>query len=224
MRLLPAGFLLVLAGLIGYAYAPSLRHAPRSDHWCYLLVTVNHDDFASLVAHTWSYSRTRTLSPGDAALFRPLLFVLMAAEKAVFANHFRAWQAAGVVLHAVACGLLFLIFRRIRTMSTGPETPRSAVDWLPYALTLFFALNFAIVEQIVFSHITGYMLFSVLMLAALRLLLEFVRESKLPSRHEVWLLAGVLAPRCGGIVYIRTWSVLRCVCRAVPGRGLSPSR
>lgn len=190
-RILPGGFLLVLFGLIAYAYAPSLRHAPRSDHWCYLLITAEYDDFASLVANTWSYSRTRTLSAGDAALFRPLLFVLMAAEKAVFANHFRAWQAAGIAFHFLACGLLFSIFRRIRALSRNTDNPFSAVDLLPYGLTLFFAVNFALIEQVVFSHITGYLLFSVLVLASLRLLLEFVTDAELPRRRETWLLTAI---------------------------------
>lgn len=190
-QLLPLSFLLGLVGLIAYAYAPSLRHGPRCDHWCYLLDTLEYDDFASIVAHSWSYSRTRTMGPGDTALFRPLLFVLMAAEKAVFANHFRAWQATGIVLHWVACALLFSFFRRLRSLSVSSDTHHSSVDFLPYVLTLFFAVNFAIAEQVVWSHITGYLAFTVLVLAAIRLLLELAAETDLSELRSALLLTSV---------------------------------
>jgi hypothetical protein len=178
-----------LFGLIALAYGPSLRHVPRADQWDYLVETMEEDRFVALVAKTWSYSRTRSLHPGDTQLFRPLLFVVLAGEKALFGNHFRPWQATGIVLHASVCTLLFLMLRRLRRLLVGLETPASAIDWLPYAITTFFALNFAIAEQVIWSHISGYLVFTLLVLGALWLLIEALVGPERPRLGTAGLLA-----------------------------------
>ena len=174
------GSLLVLA-LIAYAYGPSLRHGPRADQWTYLTETLGEYRFADVVAHTWSYSRTRMINPGDTQLYRPLLFVLLAVEKTLFGNDFLCWQATGVVLHSLVSLLLFLILRRIRALTVGADAARSVVDALPLVLTIFFATNFAILEQVIWSHIAGYLVLTALILTSLWLLLELIAEPE-PSR------------------------------------------
>jgi hypothetical protein len=182
------GFLLGLFGLIVFAYAPSLRHGPRADQWQYLTETMDEDTFVAVLGKTWSYSRTRLITPGDSQLFRPLLFAVLAAEKAFFGNHFRAWQATGIVLHMMICTLLFIIMRRLRRVSAGVETPTSMVDALPFVLTTFFALNFAIAEQVIWTHISGYLVFTLLILIALWCLIEALVHPELSRRSRAALL------------------------------------
>jgi hypothetical protein len=183
-----ASILLLLAS-IAFAYLPSLQHPPRADQWTYLTETIEEDHFAGLVAHTWSYSRTRMINPGDTHLYRPLLFVALAAEKSLFGHHFVCWQATGIVLHSLICVMLFLILVRLRALAVDADAGRSLIDLLPLILTLFFATNFVIIEQVVWSHISGYLIFTLLILTSLRLLLEWIADPE-PSRRRTIVLLG----------------------------------
>ena len=92
----------VLAGLfvaVALAYGPSLKHAPRADQWCFLVDTLDDHTFLDTFRHSYSYNRTRQVAPGDTDLFRPLLFALLSAEKAVFGGHLAGVQSVGIVLH-----------------------------------------------------------------------------------------------------------------------------
>jgi hypothetical protein len=176
--------------LIGYIYAPALRHAPRADQWAYYADTLDRDSFFDLIAHTYSYNRTRIVFPGDTHLYRPLFFVVLAAQKSAFGTHFEWCEVSGIVLHCLACWLLFTILRRMRALASGPEPPRfSPCDLLPYVLTVFFALNFAVVEQVIWFNIAGYLVFVILLLAALLMLLE-VMAGTVPTRRRETLLVG----------------------------------
>src|SRR4051794_7386531 len=86
--LLELAFVAILGSLIAYAYAPSLRHAPRADQWCLLVDTRHHHNFTDLLRHCYSYNRTRGTCPGDTDLFRPILFGLLALEKWLFGGDF----------------------------------------------------------------------------------------------------------------------------------------
>lgn len=191
-----AGFLascVLLAAVVGVVYAPSLHHEPRADQWAYFMETVGHDRFLDLLAHTYSYNRTTHMFSGDTQLFRPLFFALMAFQKAFFGTRFMLCQATGIVLHVIACWLLYAFLRRVITTGTATmETTRSAVirsplTYLPLALTLFFALNFAIVEQVIWYNINGYLLALVLLLGSLNLV---ARAELTPDRSGRWLLTG----------------------------------
>src|SRR4051794_1678883 len=91
-------FAAVLVGLVWAAYAPSLKHIHRADQWCYLGDTLDSHTFGELLAQTYSYNRTRTICAGDTELFRPVLFAVLAGEKAVLDTDFAAYQAVGIWL------------------------------------------------------------------------------------------------------------------------------
>jgi hypothetical protein len=193
-------FAVVLFGLIGLVYHTSLKHVPRADQWILLLDTIDQHDFLDLVAHSYSYSRTRVIYAGDTQLFRPLFFVLLAAERAAFGTDFRLWHGAGVLLHFAASLLLLRCMLRLYALAVpdaGP--PAEARSWwrrwpplrlLPYALTLFFALNFAVAEQVIWFNINGYILFAVFVLGSFLLLLEAVANSALSERRRRFCLLG----------------------------------
>jgi hypothetical protein len=195
------GFLVLLAFLIWAAYAPSLRHAPRADQWCFLVDTMDQHTFPDILQHSYSYNRTRRTRPGDTDLFRPVLFALLSAEKAVFDTNLVLPQALGLVLHGTIAYLLLLLLRRIaalgrgRAKASGDAGPPlfSAAGLLPYGVSLFFALNFAVQELVIWAHLHGYLLFLVFLLGSLLLLLRHVASPaggswKSPALWGAWAL------------------------------------
>jgi hypothetical protein len=167
-------FVALLAALVWTAYWPSLGHGPRADQWHYLVDTVDRHDLLDLIRHTYSYNRTRSHGLGDGELFRPLLFVTLAAEKALFGTNLWMPQAVGIFLHCGVTALLLLLLKRVAALAPGGSVgrpPLSVAGLLPYAVVAFFALNSAVVELVIFAHLHGYLLFLVFLLGSLVLLL-----------------------------------------------------
>jgi hypothetical protein len=197
-RWLNLGFAALLFLFIWMAYQPSLGHTPRSDQWCFLLDTLDQTTFLGTFGHSYSYNRTRAVAPGDYNLFRPGLFALLSAEKAYFGNNFAAWQWVGIGLHylAVLLGLHIMLASK-RLLGPAPAGPAHQECWfterfflglLPYGLALFFAMNFAIVEMVIYSHINGYLLFLVLVLGAISLLLRYWATASASAFKSAMLL------------------------------------
>jgi len=173
------GFFVALSLLLpalALVYGPSLNHMPRSDQLDFLANTIGEDDFATLAAHTWSYNRISRLASGDGQLFRPALFLLLSLEKAWFGANFVAWQALNLLLHVVVCCLFLRLLNQVFALIPFPgNSVWSPAGLLPYALTCFFALNIGVVEQAIYHHLAGYLLFVVLVLGSLTLVLDVVR-------------------------------------------------
>jgi hypothetical protein len=173
-----AGFVVVLLLLVWAAYGPALHQTVREDQWCYLVDTIDRRDFLDVFAHSYSYNRTRTVMPGDTDLFRPLLFMVLAGEKAWIPTNFAAQQAIGIVLHCGVCLLLLVVLRQTAALRSGvngsPARPwaRRAAEFFPYGVVLFFALSFSIQELVTFAHLHGYLVFFLLVLGSLSLLLR----------------------------------------------------
>ena len=172
-----------LAVLVWLAYGPSVRHAPRADQWAFLVDTLDEPTFAGTLRASYSYNRTRTIAPGDTDLFRPVLFAVLAAEKAAFGFDLAGPQYVGIGLHYGVCLLLFAVLRRI--VGRCPLT---------YTVTLFFALNPAVQELVVWTHLHGYLLFLLLLLGAVYLLLagvdgDAVRPAPLAGAWGLLLVA-----------------------------------
>src|SRR5262249_44378566 len=146
----------------------------------FLVDTIGRDNFVDLFAHTYSYSRTRLVAPGDTQLFRPALFALLSAEKAFFGTNFVLWQATGLLMHFLACCLMLKVMLRLQSLAAPATQPSAPFDWhrfspltcLPYVFTVFFALNYAVVEQVIWHHLNGYILFVICLLGSLLLLLR----------------------------------------------------
>jgi hypothetical protein len=193
------GFCTVLAGFVWFAYAPSLRHAHRADQWCFLFDTMHQHGFLDTLAHSYSYNRTRTISRGDTDLFRPVLFALLSAEKAAFEGNLAAHQAVGIVLHCLVCFLMLTVMRQVAAIGNRPERADSrlraaSAKLLPYGITAFFALNPAIQELVVWSHLSGYLLFLAFVLGSLALVLRYLSSENAgrwasPTLWVAWALA-----------------------------------
>ncbi len=192
----------VLFALIALAYTPSLGHGPRQDQWHLLIDTINQHDFGETFALTYSYPRTRVCQPGDYQLFRPVLYALLAAEKSLFGTNVALWQWTGIALHCLVVLLflqILLQIHRILTAAPAAEEPttggwlseRHLLLGLAYGFALFFGLNAAIIEMVIWSHINGYLLFIVLALGALLLALKLLAEPNAsPGR---WMVLTIVA-------------------------------
>ncbi|HTU88903.1 MAG TPA: hypothetical protein VMF69_02300 [Gemmataceae bacterium] len=192
------GFAGLLLAILWVVYAPSLEHTPRADQWCFLVDTIDQHCFWDIFAHSYSYNRTRQVMPGDTDLYRPLLFAVLAAEKAVFAADFASYQAVGILLHwGLTCMLLLLLrtilaFAAETSGAASPSPPSWTSRLLPYGVCLFFALNKSVQEMVIWSHLHGYLVFLIFLLASLTLLLRFVRRPlswKNPLLWGCWVMA-----------------------------------
>jgi hypothetical protein len=151
---------------VAATYAPALHHPPRQDQWSFLLDTVHEDRFWPMLVQTYSYNRTRVIGWGDYPLFRPVLFAALCAEKALFGHRYAYWQAVGVALH---CGVVWVFLRILLRLHRAypAASPRAGRlrRALAYVLALFFAVNFVGTEMVSWSHIHGYLIFALLVLA-----------------------------------------------------------
>ncbi len=195
-------FRVVLVALIFAAYKPSLTHPPRADQWCYLFDTMDRHELADVLDYSYSYNRTRQTAAGDTDLFRPILFTILALEKCLLEGDLRNTQMIGVVFHCVIC-LLFLSFLRwvemvVRGQQQQTESPSTRPDrnrsFMPYALTLFFALNPAIQDLVIWAHLQGYLLFLIFALSSINLLMSHLSGPSAgrglsPSLCGAWVFA-----------------------------------
>lgn len=168
--------LVFIALLIAIFYAPSLSHLPRSDHWAYLVDTFEQTGVWDTFKHTYTYNRTRLMAPGDTALFRPVLFFILALEKGVLGNHFEWIQATGILLHLLVIFLLFIIFNQIRKLLNIERDSKKDLVFniLGLLFIAFYALNFAFTEIVIWMHLHGYLVFHVFTLLSFVLILKYI--------------------------------------------------
>ncbi len=194
-RLLHSLFVAGLVAAIWASYWPSLDHVPRADQWAYLVDTRNCRTLGELWLESYSYNRIRTVGPGDTDLFRPILFGLLCLEKHCFGNSFVPSQALSLVLHTAVVLLLLTLLRRMARITPNAASAAAGPagfawqSFLPYAAAVFFGLNFASMELVVWAHLHGYLLFLVFVLGALLLLWQHAYR---PPRSP-WRAAAVLA-------------------------------
>jgi len=164
--------LLFFSLIILISYWPSLDHFPRGDHWDYLIETIDGHGFADIFAKTYSYNRQRQVGPGDTGLFRPVLFGELAFLKSIAGpRNFALWQAVGISLHIIASFLMYYLLQSIVRLSSEPET--SLLFLLTLSVSVGFALNPAIVDQVIWTHISGYLVFVILLEISVLALVRF---------------------------------------------------
>lgn len=187
-------FLGVLWAAIALAYGPSLKHPPRADQWCYLADTRNDHTFGELLRNHYSYNRTRVAGAGDTDLFRPVLFAVLAAERAAFEGRVAPPQAVGIVLHCVLCALFLVLLRQVATIVRPTDSPPpSGPDWFNFGLVGFFALNPYTQELVIWAHLHGYLAFLLLAFGALICLNRYALGGSGRWLTAAWALAGVSA-------------------------------
>jgi hypothetical protein len=155
-------FVVLLAAVAIPVYAPSLSRFFASDQIVYF-AELNGDRSLAAGLRLYDYSLTHKYDKGDEALFRPLLFALLALENTLFGYDYTLWNLFNLVLHLLVA---YLLYELLRTLAPPVWAAAGA---------LLFAVNRAQVEMVMWNHLSGYLLaFASLLLAliALRKLAE----------------------------------------------------
>jgi hypothetical protein len=156
---------LVIAVITAALHYPSLFHAPRSDHIAYLAETARTDgSLKSLTLDSYAFNRTREFQDIDHILFRPVLYLFMGAERWLYGYDFLLWQLTSLVLHLCVVGVLLKV---LLNEGAHPIAPLFA---------LFFSVQYASADMVVWHHLSGYLLFSVFLLGAIYHLRKYERR------------------------------------------------
>ena len=209
-----AGDLLILAFLIA-VYYDGLWGAPRADQVIYLYEAAQFQTITEVFIRSPSWNRT--VSVGDHALYRPIFYVFLAAQHALFGLNSFLWQAVGVTLHAVQCVLLHRLLRYSR-----PHTP--VVNLLLVGL---FASCLISAEAVIWQHINAYLLFSVCATLSLMHVLRYLDSGNRANANWATLFAVIAAFTYeGGAIScaITAGSLLRPSRRAPLASAIGPSR
>jgi hypothetical protein len=203
--------LAVIIGVVALVHSPSLQRLPADDHWYYLIDTVNYRTFGELVSHTYSWPRTRQVAPGDAGIFRPIFFTVLAVEKSLIGYRVELWQVPGFVLHILLTYLLYLYGKSwpFPDACTDPETASTGrigrfrgplLKICALSVALFFAANPMVCEQVAWSHINPYQITLALLCGSAFLLRKLIAAT--PARKGtrdgiqflgVWILLALAA-------------------------------
>lgn len=108
-------YFLVIVAVSLVVFYPSFQHTFRSDQIVYFANTREYNDVISLWKNFYAYPQVRHYVPGDAFLFRPLVFVLLGFEKAFFNMHYAYWHVLGFVLHMLTVWFLFRILYDLKS-------------------------------------------------------------------------------------------------------------
>jgi hypothetical protein len=184
----------VLTGLVAAAYFPSLYHVARADQVSFLAEYAGRDNGWRTVLDSLYYNRTREFSPGDAVLFRPLLFAILSVQKLAFGYGFFWWQLAALAAHCFALTALWLLLRRWSGVAAGYRTAAGLV-------VVLFAFLFASMEAVIWHGITPYVIFAGFILLAMAQLDRVVRSNASDGAALAacagWLFAAVLTYEAG---------------------------
>jgi len=151
---------LCLTVLTVSVYWPALQGVARADQLIYLYQTRQIHGLWPLISETYALNRVGPVI-GDAVLFRPVLYCVMAVERYLWGADFELWQLTSLALHTAVVLSLFVYFR-FACVKAGQRDS----SW-PFVLALFFAMLYAGVEMVVWHHLAGYLLFCALAVGAL---------------------------------------------------------
>lgn len=146
-------FLLIVAISL-FVFYPSFAHTFRADQIVYFANTREHSDVFSLCKDYYAYPLVRYYEPGDAFLFRPLVFILIGFEKGVFNMHYAYWHVLGFLLHMLTVWFLFRILYDLKAGMYG------------FLGALLYSCCYTNVEMVIWEHINGYMLFNALLMGS----------------------------------------------------------
>ncbi len=151
-----------IAFFVLVAYAPSFMHGPRSDQIMYLAEVAPKKTLWDLTIGSIDLNRHRQITPGDEILFRPVVYLVLGAERFFFQYHFMLWQAMGIALHLL---VIWMLLRLFFAMHSG---------WPAIFGAMFFALLMVNMEMVIWHHISSYMLCIALLLAVLWRFFEII--------------------------------------------------
>lgn len=174
-------YLLLIIGVTLVIYFPSFSHLLRGETYTYLLDTQGDTTIGPLITKWYDYNYSRMYAAGDVWLFRPLLFVTIGLEKALFGLNYTYWRVAAFCMHLLAICCLFRLLWRIRPGA------------IAFSLTLLFSTAFLVTNTILYEQIAPRLLFMALTLSALYYVYSGISES---SRKKLWIGCGCALVAC----------------------------
>ncbi|MGI0016514.1 MAG: hypothetical protein ACREBU_24090, partial [Nitrososphaera sp.] len=123
--------------------------------------------------------RVREFNPGDQIAFRPFFFLIIASEKWFFGYNFMYWQIVSFLLHLAVMWWLLKLLQEIDQNLFG------------VFLCLLCSVLFISMEMVIWHHLHGYQVFSVLALAALYNFYVYLREGK-QKLWRIWTITASL--------------------------------
>lgn len=189
-------WVLLLALVTCAVYYHSLFHAPRADQLLYLHQTLDGGTLWGLLRRTYALNRSPAL--GDQALFRPLLYAVLAVERWAWGYEFRLWQATSLAVHVAVVLSLYQHVGRL----LGPASR------LSFALALFFGVLYAGMELVVWHHIIGYLVFSLCLVRAGLAWQQLLQPGAEPAHRRaavalpLWCGVGAFSYELGNVVAV----------------------
>lgn len=184
-------YLLVIIGITLIIYYPSFSHLLRGETYTYFLDTQGDTTVGPLITKWYNYGYSRMYAAGDVWLFRPLLYVTVGLEKALFGPNFTYWRIAAFCMHILAVLCLFRLLWKVRP------------GVVAFSLTLFFSTAFLVTNVILYEQIAPVLLYTALTLSALYYAYEGVRKS---SKVRLFIGCGCALVACfiyeTGLVFV----------------------
>jgi len=191
-------------------YLPSLfAGLPRADQVWYLHQVSQFSRFSELIEHAPSWNRF--YSAGDFQLYRPLLYLQLNFFYFIFNHTYWLWQLASLILHLIVVVCLYQLLIEI---NNGSHLP-------PLLLSFLFAVAYSSSELVLWSHISGYITFCILLLTSLLCLVRFIKYGRPCALVSSIILAFASSLTYEiGIVY----QILLCIYFIINGKGLFNNR
>ncbi|MBF0483863.1 MAG: tetratricopeptide repeat protein [Candidatus Omnitrophica bacterium] len=186
--------LLLIIVFTTIVYTPSFFHMGRSDQENYFAETAQLNGFVQTVENTYSYSRQRIFFAGDFQMFKPLYFVLLAAEKSVFGCNPFGWQVTSVILHLLVVWQLFRLLYLIYP-SFGAVV-----------MSAFFALMLMTQDMVTFQHMNICMVAHILILESFIAFIKYCDSGQTATKY-FWRIFACMSLAC----FIREFSLVYTV-------------
>jgi tetratricopeptide (TPR) repeat protein len=146
-------------------YFPSLFHAPKADQITFLAEIVDRENIGGVIAHTYSFNRTREFLTGDEWLFRPLFFLTLVLEKFIFEYDYFFWQLTGLILH------LLIVWQLLKLLSSLKP------GFFAFVSSLFFSVLTVSQSMVIWHHAHGYLLGIFFLLCSLNIFIAHVSSN-----------------------------------------------
>lgn len=172
--------LIAVAVLCCIIYAPALHQPPRADQLIYFYLNHGVDSLYRLTIGDSAFNRT--VLHGDVLLFRPVLYWLLGGETWAFGYHFFFWQLTNLVLHISIASALLLLLRQV-----------TKDGYISFGVALLFAATFAGTEMVAWQHLSGYLLFCLLLMLGLIFFHRYLEAGRPVFGYAAVVLVGLSA-------------------------------
>lgn len=145
-------------------YGPALNRVFVADQLWYFAELDGGTSFMDGLRH-YDYAASRRFWKGDDALFRPLLFVWLAVQNALFSYHHVWWNVANLLVHSLVAWFLFQLLVTIQP------------SFWALPVSMLFVVLKPPLELVVWNHLGGYLWACVCLAIGLRGFVCLVRST-----------------------------------------------